>query len=474
MAPAFANSVHPHAVIRRTTVLSCLILLALYSCKPIPKIPPPELSAESAELSPKDTRLDIFIDFTESMRGFVAAGQKTPYDDLLETVESVATAEFSNEAPRLFKFGNKAMPLTNRAERFLPQAYGARGDNDLRDTRLDVILKDADPQRLQIVVTDLFQSDNDINQVTSVIQQRFLDRGKALGILGWKTQFKGTIFDIGLGSSKQQHNGLRPVYVLALGRPSDVDTFVSALQGQLSRYPRSAGTGEFESTVISPQFTRALPKWRLPTRAAVAKSSPAKKSADLCAAGGPINWFRATGLDDYRGQLQSGNPHALVREYRGGKTPQATVELCTEVTLPRAYAASSMPALQLLPIARRLPPNKTELVPDSQAADTIRPKRLRAQWIDREKRIALLDMAVDINVGNLKKASLYRFDLAAVVPRDSASLPSWVDAWSILETQRFDGERTINLTRFVHNVWNASMVRRPPVFAEGSVYLYVD
>ena len=58
---------------------------------------------------------------------------------------------------------------------------------------------DSTENRLVVIVTDLFQDNGDINRLVPELKEKCIKKGVDVGLFGVRSQFDGTVYDIGIG-----------------------------------------------------------------------------------------------------------------------------------------------------------------------------------------------------------------------------------------------------------------------------------
>jgi hypothetical protein len=134
----------------------------------------------------------------------------------------------------------------------LPAFY--QGGADCSTSRIDAALIDPAENQLSLVVTDLYQKDADVRLVQNLLAQRYLGKGYAVGILTVKSEFKGTVYDVGISNQNFDYStpgknsrAFHPFYVILLGSYGNINHFFD----QLQRNGLSAVEHEF--VIFSPQ-----------------------------------------------------------------------------------------------------------------------------------------------------------------------------------------------------------------------------
>lgn len=170
----------------------------------------------------------VYLDGTFSMAGYVNYPSTTIYSDALKNIERTVTSTWKQENIQYVKFGDSLQNLSR--EQFL-QANNVAFYQE-KDTSLQTVVDSMDANKLNILVTDLFQTNQDIDSlIISLKKACFADSSKAMALIGVKSQFNGKIYDVGKNglsfsyASKDEVETYRPFYLLVLGKEADVRAF---------------------------------------------------------------------------------------------------------------------------------------------------------------------------------------------------------------------------------------------------------
>lgn len=214
-------------------------VLVTASCGPAP--PPEEIFADAAYLcevnspndpSPGGPRINVYLDASASMRGFAATGAAGRYVQFLRELRQALVASWGEQQVRYFRFGGAIAPMNALAPALEPQFY------DETSSRIDLAVRQANPDALTILITDLCQDQADIASVLGALRgSRVLPDRLSLGVWGLRSRFQGRVyclqpvvppFDY---RSSESARSFRPFYMLALGRPAHVSSLASQLAG---------------------------------------------------------------------------------------------------------------------------------------------------------------------------------------------------------------------------------------------------
>jgi len=212
---------------------------------------------ESQTFPSKPLDVSINIDGTESMLGFVTIAD-SEYNETLELIDRAATGLSDQITRKYYRFGKtKELIAGNNGaiEARSPNFYDLYNKN-LFETNLKTLIPNPhQANQLSIIVTDLYTDpqQSQINQILDPIKNNFSPNSNyAVGILAFRSQFDGTIFDIGLGDQEQNYTTnskdpktFRPFYIMVLGDYSLVHKFFNFFQQNSSIKPQ-------ESVIFSP------------------------------------------------------------------------------------------------------------------------------------------------------------------------------------------------------------------------------
>lgn len=187
------------------------------------------------ELS-KKIEASVYIDGTLSMYGYVNYPGGTVYTNTLQDIERNIKTIWSKDDIKFYKFGDSILELSrdgyiasNRTEFY----------NGL-DTNLGSVIQSTKSNKLSIIVTDLFQTNQDLDSLIGSLKSKYISEDKGIGIIGIKSQFNGKIYDIGKFSSQISYtstkdpNSYRPFYLIVMGNASDVKAFMQGMNDKLA------------------------------------------------------------------------------------------------------------------------------------------------------------------------------------------------------------------------------------------------
>lgn len=173
--------------------------------------------------------IDIYIDATTSMEGF-AVNTSSKYSQFLDQLEASGISAWKKADIKFFKFGQIVKPIDRN--QFLSaknelQFYKEKGI--FKETYIDSVVKNTDSKRLSVLITDLFQREGDVNTMVEKIKEKCFANNIVVGILGVKTDFKGTVYDVPGKPPYQLTTNERPFYAIVFGNNENLESLFDAL-----------------------------------------------------------------------------------------------------------------------------------------------------------------------------------------------------------------------------------------------------
>ncbi|MHA2289434.1 MAG: hypothetical protein ACXABG_11675 [Promethearchaeota archaeon] len=173
--------------------------------------------------------INIYIDATLSMAGFVT-DPNSNYTKFLEKLESSAEIAWINSTVNFYKFGKKTREITLEEFKRYNQLNFYTEAGIFEETVIDYVIVNSNPSNINIVITDLFQNENDINSIILKIKENNFKNKIQLGILGIQSDFNGTVYDANV--PPYNLNSTRPFYALILGNPSNIKHLFNSLKSE--------------------------------------------------------------------------------------------------------------------------------------------------------------------------------------------------------------------------------------------------
>ena len=435
---------------------------------PDPPEPPSDLPPISDKLVAR-----IYFDATLSMQGFVVPGS-THYTRICPSLESVIVRRWKDETVNFFRFGERVEPIDRST--YLQAGYESFYEQEhiFRETYIEEVIRheaqfvktgiatsstpedteeiDANetPQeaaetdntegQLVVIVTDLFQDDSDITQLIGHLKEKYIQKGHDVGLFGLRSQFDGTVYDIGIGQAPLPHKSdpnnpetFRPFYLLVLGRHADIAHYFDRLI--------TNGFSEAETIIFSQYLVSPL------------LSFEGAKIEDL---------------ENLIGDTIAKKPDSHLKEYRIRNRDEPS-----KISAKMKY--------ELLPHAMLFDSNIFESPPDVEHS---RPNSDRKREISQAAKECLGVTSTSARNGNgnelivdfeldsrvLPRRTVYLYKVALHPKIDTYQVPEWCSEWDMGIGR--NGAKTLNLVNFVDGLTDIAVSEHQPKIAQ--FYFYVE
>lgn len=222
--------------------LIALVLAGMFACRD--RVPDVQWNYSSSQVvrtvpAQNDTiDIDIYLDATKSMLGFIA-NSNSNYNQFLEELETTAGVGWRDADVRFFKFGTRIKEIDRDGYRAAKNRQFYMEPGIFEKTNIDEVLNQTDISRVSVVITDLFQDEGDINSIVQQIKDRCFKQGIQVAILGVKSDFDGWVYDVGPGIPPYQlktgldnADSFRPFYALMFGDPLNIERLFNNLNSR--------------------------------------------------------------------------------------------------------------------------------------------------------------------------------------------------------------------------------------------------
>ena len=209
----------------------------------------PIISQPSATQSEK-IQAQIYIDGTPSMNGFVASSGSR-YIRTLRTLSTAVTEKWQNAQTKFYRFWDNNKSLLSSGDfqqaqttAFYPKdsvsesGYPFFENSQITDViNTEKITNDS----LTLIVTDLTENKQNMFNIFEILKQKYINSDFAVGILAMRSEFNGTVYDVGLNNEsfawntnspkqKSDPKSYRPFYIIMLGKYANVNYFYERLE----------------------------------------------------------------------------------------------------------------------------------------------------------------------------------------------------------------------------------------------------
>lgn len=184
---------------------------------------------QTAPLS-ESLEVDVYLDATTSMQGFASVVPNN-FTQLIDDIELVTKNVWKDTDLRFYKFGTKVDSLS--------RAQFVQGKNDPKfyadrftanQVNIDKAVVNTDPERVSIIITDLFYKGQDINSVVAALNESCIKKGIEIGVLTVSAPFTGVVADV--TPSVSLKNETRPLYVLIFGNRGNINKVFDAFKSK--------------------------------------------------------------------------------------------------------------------------------------------------------------------------------------------------------------------------------------------------
>lgn len=440
---------------RHAAVIVVALLIAV-ACSQRP--PEPERafvgtpSLPNCDLAPvRNLAASIYIDATLSMQGFVRAGPATVYIRFIEALERSFATGWSQSGIQFFRFGSKIEPVSAKGylDALEPAFYHEPGI--FERTEIDRVLQRASTDSMLVIVTDLYQHDSNVAKMVRALRDHALAKRLTFAILGLRSPFDGTIYDVTPARLSFTWRGLRPFYALIVGRQPDVLRYLDELK-------RTVTAGQDAGTlVVSPCLLARPLGWSRDAQVKVAPpirvntSVPPRQDGSI----GGFDLRKA----DTGGTITVTIPVLAIPDSPGIRFEQLRDERKARLAPRRGFSWFSWGA---------------PAVADADTSSLV--PKLASLSADR------VEIAMQLPAFGSRPAGVYMYQVRLFVPPSALVLPKWCSEWSVsaqqlssaIQNNRFDGSRTQNLFEFVSDATTAMVNQEPREVGRLEVYLAFD
>ena len=427
----------------------------------IPKFEPGDSYAIPREISKRLT-VHIYFDATLSMQGFVNAEGPTHYKQMCRELKSVITVGgWSNEKVKYFQFGTTVERISNEDYQTVafPEFYETK--DIMGQTFIDKVINEETltenvlpipeeqsksgeseveteeskrANRLVIIVTDLFQDKGDINSLVAELKEKYIEKGIEVGLLGFRSQFNGEIYDIGFGEGKIDYDSeqgdpetYRPFYLLVLGKYADIANYFDNL---IARGFDEAKTIIFSRYLVSPLLS-----------------------------------FNGASIENTTNLNPDGfvPPDPRLQQYEirdGSKSASISAKM---KYVPSLHAMNfNSDTFEVSIIAKCSDEEKTKVKKAQECLEV-------TSTLSKNEDGAELNIQCSLDSQSLPQKAVYLYEVVLSPNFDTFQVPEWCSEWDMGADR--DGSKTLNLVNFVRDLSLVSAQRYRPQIAKFYCYI---
>lgn len=420
------------------------ILLCIVSCsndKPTPSMPPE--SSDSIEPKTQNLVVRIFIDASGSMIGYVTPSTSTNYARILPCLESAVLSGWSDGKAEFYKFGTDAIALKKRDEYLdaaKPNFY--KDPSIYRETYIQKVIdhKENKLDGLIIIMTDLAQNRSDVNLLVGKLKEKYIKNDLAVGILGIRSQFSGNICEVDVdGSSfpyqsKENLETFRPFYLLMLGKHADIVEYFNQLNSKGLNF---ISGNNF--VIFSPHLVEKLSSFE-----GSKLDSP------------PENFQERNTLVPSASKDKRFKQFRFLDKYKNAKFSVITGYSSHPYTMP--FKSDEIETEILAKCCE-----KDGLVDDQRVKNAL---NITSVSLSNNS----LGFSAEVTPSSLSTRKMYLYEVVMRPKATAYIYPVWFKGWS-MDTNKFDGSKTVNLNQFLNDLWQTTVQVHAPRI--GRFYCYV-
>jgi hypothetical protein len=366
---------------------------------------------------------DVYLDATSSMRGYASkrintASSFNVFVDLLNKLPQVLLTNFPKVKYHKFADSTKQISMLHYA--LAEEFYGEKSGVG-NSTNLDRVIQRCNSNNLSIIITDLFQTDNQIIRVQRSIIDKYLDKGLELVVVAMKSDFMGDICNVGpYQATIVNRRWDRPFYLLVLGPHDAIQSFKRSLALQM----KESEINGFYLTRNIIQNSAAMAEAKISPKGMYRGSQ--KDSADFFC-------YRTVKKKDYSWTLAF--PFAIDEWVPKNKPGTCFVELDSCVMIPhKGFLSCKKP-------------------------ENVQVDLLKCNWITGSDATKLSDSMV-VNLQFDKMMYKHKYDhmmnFNIRYQEDSRfEMPKWVASYNMNSDKLEDGSFTWNLEPFLTGLFNS-------------------
>ncbi len=438
------------------TILTLICLAAFTSCGDKLVCAPPQAASADGIVINRTNTVDIFLDATLSMQGFITDGSFSYYQQSMPMLERAVIR--NGGTVNFHKFGTEIAELPGRSYGDAQRKVFYTDALINKKTLIEKVLDRSNPEHLTIIVTDLFQERADINQLSELIKNKFISAELAVGVLAIKSHFNGMVFDVGSNNysfsyaSGGEASSLRPFYLLALGTHGDIANYFDTLvSGEMAAFPQK------EQVIFSKFITPHISSW------------DGSQLTD------------SQGINEVNGVLvqPQGGEHQY-KEFRikgNARDTWLAADLRFERLPNVAEFENLKPSIEAFncgaaPIAAGTETGSEGYVANDALSDAL--------GITAAESGNGLQIRIDVDQSRLGQGQIAAYRI--VLKPERYAMPAWVNEWNMTDEQieswrtagTLDGSKTYNLTPFLQTLWEMNKQVHDPIVADLFAFFRLD
>ena len=458
----------------KTSFLFLSVFIFLIGCNPKKDSGIPDFEDDISEHSPgpisENLTARIYFDATLSMQGFVVPGS-TRYTQMCRYLESVIVSGWGNATVNFYRFGEQVEEIDRSTylnlsktgfyedsrifrETFIQKiidhevelAHEAVEENAITEESTETVTVPDGTNNigketpLVVIVTDLFQDNRDLTVLVSQIKEQYIQKGYEVGILGLRSEFDGTVYDLGdaplpYRSTPGNPETYRPLYLLVLGRHADISHYFDRL--------KAVGFSDETNGVNTIIFSRYLAK-------------------PLLSFDGAEEIIAKNLNNKIIKQNHSQNTHLRQYEIVNSSEPAKISVIRKYDPLPHAMSFDVNTFKNDI-VAKHAPMGETQESPDAQRCLEVKSKLTKNSDSNE------LSAEFTLNSRALLGSVVYLYEVILRPEISTYRAPDWCSKWDMGDER--NGAKTLNLVNFVRGLMDTTVNEHKPKIAQ--FYFYI-
>lgn len=403
------------------------------------------LVSQTAQLKEHSKKIQakVYVDGTPSMNGFVTI-EGSRYARALRSLNLAITGKWKDAQIQFYRFGDDRREVLTPADFLNAQKpiFYPKTPEDVAanypwfvNSEINNVVNADKPSNdsLVLIVTDMTENNQNMRDVFESLKQKYLNAGFSVGVLAQRSQFNGTVYDVGNNNEsfewntnlpERKKNGdksYRPFYILMLGRYANINYFYERL---VESEPDIAEGGKFvifDNRIIDSAISLDL------------KKSP------------PANTDGVVSESNYKGALieltEQNSSKVQLLKLLPSKSYSYSYKINQQAALPHTVATFAR-ELEHTVEASKFDSSVKELVNNDAAKQLVKVQELK---FNNQQTEVEVKFTIDNNVDGT-----YKFIINSTL--DKLPVAPWFKEWSSDENNKKDGSRTFNVSQLLNGL----------------------
>ncbi len=428
--------------------------MLLVACKPSEV----DFSCQQPTLSIPPSKSDhltinVYLDGTPSMEGYVNTPTKSRYAQTLDLLDS--TFSLSNAKVVYNRLGTNTQTISRKQFQKDTQLRTFYNGHDpqyplLQESLIDKAVTPTDKEhQLSVIITDLYQEDNDVTKVSQEIKKNYFNaeqakQGYALGIIALKSEFNGIVYNEDVNSTRFPYNTngkpLHPFYAVFLGKYADIDDFFGKIVRQGGELIKDS-----KLVIFSPNYLIKEPLHFSSNSSETSKKKDIRKSPNS----DEIDITRPFSLQYKKVVIGKGEGIEMLEIGKSQKT-----EIPLNYNLPlNPFPHTLLFSDKSLKTKVKIESFDTFSQRKDQTTTLLSKQLIEMSGFEINPEQTMLKFMTKLNPSQMKP-TIYLFTIDTIAT-ELQEQPWWRE-WNSTEANRNDGSKTFNILRFLQEIKNVT------------------